>query len=200
MRRLVIAVDCDDVLVPSTPFFIDNYNKLYGTSLSLEDAHTGSEDSWQADRVLIEDRLAQLMETEEYKLLAPSEEAIRVLRELAEHHDLHVVTARREQEREMTQRMLDYILPGVFHSLDTVGWTGSKGEVCQRLCADILIDDSARHLHDAIACGMPKQGAILFGEYPWNRNDGKHEDLTVCPDWLVVKVVVDAIAEEPMHA
>lgn len=194
MKRLIIAVDCDDVLVPTTPFFVDAYNVQYGTAVQLSQAHQVSTDAWGADSAVVSERLASLMETEGYRLLAPSAEAIEVLAGLAQHHELHVVTARREHERELTQRMIDDMLPDVFTSLELVGWEGSKGLVCQKLGADVLIDDSARHLHDAIKCGLPKQGALIFGNYSWNEKDSGHEDLTLCHDWRAVKKVIDTIA------
>lgn len=195
MKRLVIAVDCDDVLVATTPYFVEAYNTLYGTSVALAQAHSGGEKVWQADLDLLNDRLRGLMEAEAYSLLKPSREAIEVLQRLSARHELHVVTARREEERELTQRMLDTVLPGVFTSMDLVGWKGSKGDVCQRIGASILIDDSARHLHDAIDKGLSKKGALLFGEYPWNA-EHSGGDLLHCRTWHDVEAAVHKVAIE----
>lgn len=195
IKSLIIAVDCDDVLVPTTPFFVDAYNKLYGTNVPLDQAHISSDEFWQADEALIGERLAELTLTQDYKELGPSPVEVSVLKELARHHELHLVTARKEVERAFTQSMLDRDLSGVFTSMEFVGWGGSKGEVCKRLGADVLIDDNARHLHDAIAEGLPKNGAILFGNYPWNSNDSKHDDLTHCHNWPEVANVVQSLAQ-----
>jgi len=195
MRQLVIAVDCDDVLVPTTPFFVKSYNERYGTNVSLEQSHTEGDDIWGVSHDAMLDRFAEMMKTEAYKQLGPSDDEIRILKELAEHHTLYLVTARKEEERTFTREMLDRVLPDVFTSMEFVGWTGSKGEVCKRLGVDVLIDDNARHLHDAIKEGLPKSGALLFADYPWNLPDQKHDDLTHCLTWQDVKLAVDSIAK-----
>lgn len=194
MKRLVIAVDCDDVLVATTPFFVDAYNKKYGTNATLAQAHDASPEIWGANEEVVVARWAQLTEEDAYRLLAPNPIEVSILRELAMQHELHLVTARKPEERELTQAMLERDLPGVFTSMEFVGWAGSKGEVCQRIGADVLIDDNARHLHDSIAKGLPKSGAILFGNYPWNEADSTHDDLTHCFTWPDVKKVVDSLA------
>lgn len=196
MRRLVIAVDCDDVLVQTTPFFVNAYNARYDTDVQLSQAHVESHEIWNADRQLLEQRLAELMDTDDYRLLSPTKEAVDVLKELAKDHELHVVTARREHEREFTQQMLDRELAGVFTSMEFVGFTGSKGEVCKRIGAEVLIDDNARHLHDAVKNGLSLDGAILFGDYAWSIVDEASADLRRMPDWNQIKLAVDEIAKE----
>ena len=83
MRRLVIAIDCDDVLVHTTPFFVDAYNSKYGTNVQLSEAHTESYEIWKADRALLEERLSGLMDTDAYRLLALAKDAI-VIDEIAD--------------------------------------------------------------------------------------------------------------------
>ena len=195
MKRLVIAIDCDDVLVATTPFFIAAYNAKYGTNISLAESHIGHEDQWKADRDLQVQRLDELTKTEEYFKIAPSPEESVVLNELSKVHSLHLVTARKPEELERTQAMIDRDLPGVFTSLDFVGWTGSKGEVCNRIGADILVDDAVRNLVDAVEKGMPKSNVILFGDFPWNADIPEPlEGIKRCVNWSEVKVAIDAIA------
>lgn len=196
MKKLVIAVDCDDVLVATTPWFVDTYNKRYGTQATLAQARDADPLIWGAEEQEVIARWTALTDEDEYKRLKPDTNEVRVLKELAEHHELHLVTARKEVERAFTQDMLDKELRGVFQSMEFVGWEGSKGEVCRRLSADVLIDDNANHLHDAIACGLPKGGALLFGAYPWNANDVEHPELRHCHNWGDVKKAIDTLAIE----
>ena len=194
MRRLVIAVDCDDVLVATTPFFVDTYNRQYGTQVTLTDAHSADDAVWGAPQDVVNERIAKIMTTKEYAELGPTQDEVGILTELSKHHELHLVTARRPEEKVLTQSMLDRDLPGVFSSKEFVGWAGSKGDVCKRIGADMLIDDNARHLHGAIQQGLPKNGAILFGAYDWNSASSSHEDLTHCTTWPEVKCCIDEIA------
>ena len=195
MRRLVIAIDCDDVLVRTTPFFVDSYNQKYGTNVPLDLAHVDDETLWGVPHSEMLDRFAQMIDTEEYRALGLSPAQAAVLKQLAEHHELHVVTARKEHERALTQAMLDRDVPGIFTSMEFVGWGGSKGDVCHRIGADVLIDDNASHLYDAIHKGLPHGGALLFGAYPWNEADQSHQDVRHCIDWPDVKMAIDALAE-----
>lgn len=201
MKRLVIAIDCDDVLVQTTPFFVNTYNNMYGTNVALADARDGNASSWGglSDEIIME-RWRGIMDTDGYKSLRPDPLEVVVLHELAKHHELHLVTARKENEREATRLMLDTALEGVFTSMEFVGWEGSKGDVCKRLGVDVLIDDSSGHLHDALAKGLPAGGAVLFGDYPWNSNDRMHDQLVHCLDWPGVKKAIDAIANTRAEA
>lgn len=195
MERLVIAIDCDDVLVQTKEYFVRTYNALHGTHVTLEDTRNLNREIWAADEKEILRRWAALTETDDYKLLKPGPEVVAILKELAADHELHLITARKEEERAFTQEMLDHELKGVFTSMEFVGWKGSKGQVCKRIKADVLIDDTASHLHDALECGLPSGGALLFGDYDWNRHASLHDDLIHCHDWLAVKRVIDRIAK-----
>jgi len=196
MRRLVIAVDCDDVLVRTTPFFVNAYNKKYGTHATLADARKTDSAIWGDEESVVLARWVALMEEPEYRSLAPDAEEVRVLQRLAQQHELHLVTARKPEEREATQALLDRELPAVFTSLEFVGWTGSKGQVTERMGADVLIDDNASHLHDALRHGLASDGAILFGDYAWSDKTGNYDDLTHCFDWPAVEHVIAALANK----
>lgn len=196
MRRLVIAIDCDDVLVRTTPFLVDAYNAKYGTKATLAQSHDPAFDIWQADEDTQVERWGQLTETEGYKDLGPEPTEARVLRDLAQRHELHLVTARKEHERKYTREMLERELKGVFTSMEFVGWNGSKGDVCKRIGADVLVDDNWRHLENAIENGLPESGAILFGDYPWNEADRARSNLTHCTDWASIKSVIEGLEDE----
>ncbi|MDB5163341.1 MAG: hypothetical protein JWO54_599 [Candidatus Saccharibacteria bacterium] len=195
MRSLVIAIDCDDVLVATTPYFISAYNNAFGTKVSVAQSRDESEEIWAASRDLRLERLDELTKTDEYFKIAPTSEESAVLQELSSDHSLHLVTARRREEHERTKRMIDRDLPGVFTSLDFGGTDGSKGEVCQRIGADVLIDDSIYNFEDALQRGMTKADMILFGDYPWNTDIPESlEGIRRCRDWDEVREAVYDIA------
>ena len=195
MRRLVIAVDCDDVLVPTAPFMVRAYNQLYGTSATLAQLNDPSFDIWQADEALQNERWAQLIEVEGYKELRPSAEEVTILKKIAAQHELHLVTARKEHERAFTQALLEQHLLGVFTTMEFVGWDGSKGQICRKIGADVLIDDNMHHLQNALQFALPAGGAILFGDYPWNEAHRSHDDIVHCIDWTAVDRVITALSE-----
>ena len=195
MRNLVIAIDCDDVLMATTPYFVEAYNAQYGTSVKIETSHIDGEEVWGVNRDVQFQRLGELTKTEEYFNLAPSQEEVDVINELSGDHSLHLVTARRPEELELTQTMINRDLPGLFTSFDFVGWTGSKGEVCTRIGADVLVDDSVRNLVDAFEHGVPIEGLLLFGDYPWNQEIPDYlAGVKRCRDWNEVRNAIDELA------
>ncbi len=191
-KRLVIAIDCDDVLIPTTQFLVRAYNMRYGTAVTLEKSHTPDDHMWGAAHDEVIARLAKLTQEDAYKRLKPGVIEKHILQQLALRHELHVVTARQESEREYTETLLGRELPGVFTSMEFLGWTGSKGEVCKAIGADILIDDNIKHLRTARECGV--QHLVWFGNYPWNRVGESSDDSVVrCDDWTAVKEVIDEV-------
>ena len=195
MQRLVIAIDCDDVLMATTPYFVKAYNAKYGTNVSIETSHIDGEEVWGVDRNTVFQRFDDLTKTEEYFNISPTSEEVSVLTELAGQHSLHVVTARKPEELELTQTIINRDLPDVFASFDFVGWKGSKGAVCERIQADVLVDDSVHNLVDAAEHGMPVEGLLLFGDYFWNQDIPESlAGIKRCATWNEVRTAINAIA------
>ena len=196
-ERPIIAIDCDEVLVPTAEYFVDAYNDQYGTEVDFQTQHledpTGS---WQAsgfDELL--ERLEAIRDTEAYRALGISDEARVVLARLATNYDLHLVTARQPHEEDDTRHMLERDAQGLFRGVHFVGFEGSKGQIVKELGARMLIDDSPRHLEDGLANGLPGDGAILFGEFPWNRQDPSDDRIVRMESWSAVEGYVNGIQE-----
>ena len=136
MKRLVIAVNCDDVLVPSMERIVEIYNNTYGTNVQLEGAHDGKNPDWQSSsHEEIAERIHAIQEQPEYAATAPFEDAREACRRLAQTHELHLVTARPGGIMTLTLAMLERYFKGVFTEIEHVGFKGNKGEICQRLAA-----------------------------------------------------------------
>jgi 5'(3')-deoxyribonucleotidase len=67
----------------------------------------------------------------------------------------------------------------------------TKDEICVRLGADYLIDDQPKHVLSAYKAGV---GAILFGDYGWNRNVLVDDGVKRARNWDEVYRIV--MAEE----
>lgn len=193
-RQLVIAVDCDDVLVPSTEHIVRVYNEKYDTNVQLEDAHSSRGPDWQASREEIEERIYDIQLSAEYAEITPWREAVDVCRRLAKDHRLHLVTARPGRIMAVTIAMLEQYFAGVFSEIEHVGLDGNKGDVYHRLGADVLIDDNFKHLETAAQCGV--EGLVWFGDYPWqSQTDDPATKVAVrCRDWKEVEQEIYRIA------
>ena len=193
MDKKIIAVDCDDVLINTTPYFVETYNRLYGTSTTLDQLDNQSHEIWGSDEATVSERWANLATLDGYKSLKPNPNDADVLRQLSQHYKLHLVTARGEDERDFTVKMLDSEFTGIFSDLHFVGWGNSKGEVCRRIGAEALVDDNATHIEDAVRHGLSRRAAILFGIYPWNQayRTAHQNEVVNCANWLEVKNYID---------
>lgn len=192
MKRLVIAVDCDDVLINTTEYFIDQYNQRYGTRVPIENAYLLSDPEFAAEREQIHERFNEIANSDAFGRLVPRSDAIEVVARLARQHELHLVTARQLSQELVTLRMLNRYFQECFTEINHIH-EGSKGEICLAIGADILIDDNAKHLIDAKRCGV--EGRIWFGAYPWQEHDRGFSELTErVSDWHEAERVVMRLA------
>lgn len=194
MRRLVIAIDCDDVLVPSTRFIVDEYNRRYGTTVTYARAHESGNEQWGATREEARDRIYDIQLSSEYGAVAPYDDAIHAIKRLAVKHELHLVTARDTKVLGVTEAMIERYFPGCFDALEHVGLDGTKGDICQRLVADALIDDNLKHLTHAAECGV--ENLFWFGDYPWNKEGSTPRGLIRCASWSDIEREIERIANE----
>ena len=88
--------------------------------------------------------------------------------------------------------MLDKYFSGCFQGVEHVGAHKSKGEVCKKIRADVMVDDNIKHLMSAAEVGVGK--LIWFGYYPWQNNGDFVTGIVRCGDWLDVRREIEAYA------
>lgn len=90
---------------------------------------------------------------------------------LRQSFELHVVTSRQADIEPQTRRFVDEHFPGTFTELhfgNHFGRSGakvSKPEMCAKIGAVALLDDSLDYARQCAAAELP---VFLFGDYPWN--------------------------------
>ena len=203
MRKLVIAVDCDDVIVPTAPATLHHYNQKYGTDVTLQDFYSNDLSLWEApDNDTAVRRFNEFIESEEFFDLAPTKEAIGALRDLAAYHELHVVTGRPDFVETSTLAWLQRHLPDIFKTVVYTNYftmsfgvtkSRSKAEVCQEIGADYLIDD---HLHHAEEVAEEGINALLFGDFPWNQAESLPPLVTRVSGWSEIRKIL--LPNEPL--
>lgn len=196
MKRLVIAVDCDDVLLPSTEYIVNRHNELFSTDISLVNAHSSVE--WEEktglDRQGVAQRLIDIQNSEDYLMMKPFKDAIRVCRKLARSFDLHIVTARYDESRSTTEAMVErYFGEGVFVDMHHIGGSTSKGDICAMISANVLVDDGLNNLLSAQELNM--DGLLWFGDYPWQGASDTDEidNLVRVINWHEVEAEIERI-------
>lgn len=194
MRKLVIAVDCDDVLVHTTEYIVTTYNTRYGTQVAMKNAHLSGNADWEAERDEVLKRIHDIQRSEACARIAPLELTKKVVKRLAKRHELHLVSARSEEILDITEKMLEEHFPACFTTIQHVGTERSKGEVCEYLSADVMIDDNAKHLVSAGEAGV--RLLIQYGTYPWQNDEEWVENSRHCDDWADIEREVTKLAHE----
>ncbi len=190
-KKLVWAVDCDDVIVPTAQVIVTAYNEQYATNLELKDFYNKSNDNWgtaSGDESIR--RVSELLREGVTDRMAPSQETIDALTRLASVDELHMVTGRQSFLEEVTRHMIDTYLPGVFTSVEHTNYltekgsglvSRSKGEVCAAIGADVLIDDHVDHAYSVLEHGLKE--VVIWGDYPWNHNQELVQGMVRCTSW-----------------
>ena len=175
MSKEIIAVDVDEVLFPFAEEFIRSHNTKHGTKLEISqftiydfDGVLGLSVPETVKRVF-----DFIYETESMHII-PTQDTIDSVAELSEKFELVVVTARDPRFERLTTDWLEEHFPGHFRGIQMVGYAPimekpvTKAEVCSKMGAIALVDDSLSHLVDITEYGV---NGVLFGDYPWNRSD-----------------------------
>lgn len=195
MERLVIAIDCDDVLIPTTEYTVGAYNKKYNTSVKLHEAHSSANPEWAQDRSVVHARIDAIQTSAQFRDIKPFQGAIDVIKALASIHELHIVTARQRSVDTVTQYMVNKYFPACFVSMEHVGMDGTKGDICAKIGADVLVDDNVAHLQNAFDHGMSMSGLLWFGRYPWQPQSAEISGQLAARygDWYEISKAIDRL-------
>jgi 5'(3')-deoxyribonucleotidase len=174
MNKEVIAVDMDDVVVETAQSIIDHVNRSYGASVDISNFYSRDPSVWNSpDLQTAVNRVNEYLETDEYFVQEPVQEAIHALRSIQKVHKLYIVTGRPDFTELATRRWLENHLPDLFEDVIFTNYfdknkVRTKGDVCTALGATVLIDDHIDHCISAQEQGIKP---ILFGSYPWNTEE-----------------------------
>lgn len=194
MNKLIIAIDCDDVLVPGVEDLINAYNQRHNTAVRLENAYLIDHPEWEAERTEAYKRLRDIHLSDDYVHSTPHPTTQEVVRRLAQSHELHLVTAREPELERATLSMIDEFFPGCFVGIEHTGGRIPKGDVCTMIGADMLIDDGLHNLIKAKEYGVA--WLVRFGSYPWQRENDLEllSEAISCANWVEVEQEIERIA------
>jgi len=200
MKRQTIAVDIDDVLTPTNDAIRVYVNEHFGANFSVED-HTQPGDYvgyferiWQVSKEEADHWYNSFIHSGGLVVTEPLEGSLETITHLKERFDLVILSARHEDQVEMTHKWLLKHFPNVFSDVRFIsGWYHgrkiSKGEVCLEIGASYLIDDNVEHCMGAQENGVT---ALLFGEYGWSKENPVARKLHRVYDWKQVREYFDA--------
>ena len=174
-RRLVLAFDCDDVLIQTASKVMNHFESSYNIVVDPAHFYSGTAKQWGVgDLRTVNRRIERYFKDYSHELLVPDPEALIAIPALARVHELHLVTGRAEFMEPITQQMADEHFPGCFASITHTNFfkprfRRTKGQVCKELGVDVLTDDHLKHCESVLDAGI--ENAILFGDHAWNRSE-----------------------------
>lgn len=174
INNMKIAVDLDDVLASFIAEFLKWYNPQHDTNWQFEDVVDYHWPNFM--HVTVEQAIQDVHDfflTAGFANLPLMPGAQEFVEKLSQKHELYIVTARQHVAETTTYNWLEKNFPNVFrgvlfanHYSNDGSPSLTKGELCQRIGCELLIDDDGRHL-DTLADYSIK--AIIVDK-PWNRD------------------------------
>lgn len=204
MRRLVIAIDCDDVLLPSSEAIVTYYNREYGTDVHVDNFYERNPGQWGVESLDdVYERIRLYFQSDAFpKEVKPFDDAIEAVRLLSTNHELHLVTGRGPAVEAVTHAMVDSYFNGQFVSVEHTGaylrgdgtmGRRTKGEVCAAIGADMLIDDNLDHARSVLESGI--ETVLLYGQYAWTKKEELAGAIR-CETWSDILMQIERLERE----
>ncbi|MBT4376769.1 hypothetical protein HOD29_05325 [archaeon] len=195
-KRLKIGIDLDDVVFDFIQTILDFYLQEYNRVILFENVHT-----FQLDEIFnisLEETMNLIKKmaleglVENMSLCKDAKESIY---ELSKDHDIYFITSRlvRDYTPESLDNNFGDIKFGLYYSSNPyVGTKGkTKGEICNELGIDLMIEDSREH---AEICARKGVKTFLLNK-PWNKAYDLGENIKRVYNW---KQVLEGI-ENGLH-
>ncbi|RDX56226.1 hypothetical protein OH76DRAFT_1396566 [Lentinus brumalis] len=191
-NRPVIAIDMDDVLSQTNEAVAKWHNDAYGTKMTVDDFYYyyyWMNPYWGNPDETVR-KVEEFWLTDYLDRTPPVEGAYEGLITLKNMgYRLVLVTARQQRELERSLQWLEKHFPGLIDWMICTGQSQetladekelltklSKADVCRKIGAKLLIDDS---VENALKCVTtePPVPVLLFGDYQWNKRVGRYKDI-----------------------
>lgn len=203
MYKKTIAVDIDDVTVDFVPTFLAYHNHTHKTRVKLDDVCSFHlHKVLNIDTVTLEQRVLEFVRSPWHGMIPPMPGAVDSLAHLSTQYELHNVTSRVETYSDETHILLQTLFPpttfkrahftngfGEHHGLTKQ----SKGEVCRKIRAPVLIEDALTHAQHAVDCGV----TVLLFDRPWNR-DCTPGGMIRVHTWKQIVTWIETYMKEPV--
>ncbi len=195
-KKLLIAYDVDDCIVPMAEKAVEYYNGIYTPTVDIANFY-GDADAWGVSDIKIASgRINEfLMGEGQIDLVEPYPDAKLAIYALSRRHRGIILTGRMEFMRPVTDKMIDTHFKGMFEDVVLTSHFGdnpvSKGQVCKDRGVDVIIDDGLMHCQACIE-ESPDTTALLMDK-PWNQTDKLPARIIRCLDWLDVSREVEKI-------
>ncbi|MEI6533078.1 MAG: hypothetical protein WCO06_04520 [Candidatus Roizmanbacteria bacterium] len=170
---MIIALDLDDVLAQLGKDIHTYHNELYGTHASFETQTDYSfSTNWNCTEEEVIKRIYDFYATDRMLSLEPVEGSIHAITPMSKQYELHIVTARPELTRNITEQWVKKHFGSCITHIHMTGQCSldqsikkTKSQICKEIRAELLIDD---HIDYVMECTRNNVKTLLL-ETPINR-------------------------------
>lgn len=197
MKRQIVAVDIDDVLLNSADLLMGGYNLRFGTSLTRADYYSkdvGKLGVAHWDEAA--ERFRVFQESEVFTDAEPDPEAVESVTNLALYYDFVGVTSRPEFIKDQTDKWIKKRfggnIPRVIHTSFVMGASNhvgtllTKAEVCKQIGASYMVED---HLHHAVPVAETGTRVFLVDQV-WNQKNDLPSTVTRVQGWKEIEGIL----------
>ncbi len=168
-----IGIDIDEVLGHFLPALVEFHNYTYGTKLKVEQFHSYNFwEVWGGTRDEMIKKVDDFELTTFFINIQTVDGAKDSIKKLKEKHEFFIITSRPMSLLQKTKDWLEKKFPNTFDKIFFANnvfrnqTTKSKGEFCNDLGIDIMIEDSASFANECVA---PDRKVFLINQ-PWNKD------------------------------
>jgi len=185
-----VGVDIDGVLADSISLWVHEMNRFFNKNKRIEDVHLF--DIIQTFGITVDDLKKFIEQRGRFLMSAPCpvRGAAYYLSRIKEHHDIFIITARKETYKQETQDWLQrHNIP--YDRLLLLG-TYAKKEACLENGLSVMVEDTLEVARELSAAGIP----VILMDAPYNR--GNLPEL-ICRkhSWFEI---YQTLVEEPLQA
>jgi uncharacterized HAD superfamily protein len=169
------AVDIDDSLFDFISEYIAFNNLKYKTNLKKEDFKSYRFNEFRGGTMQeAVNSVKEFCYGPFFEKVQPFPNAIEVIKQLKEKNELFIVTSRPIEMKELTFKQISRYFPNTFYDIifSSNHYTGAKNngetkaEICKKIGASLLIDDSLVYAKQCIENGIE----VMLLDSPWNQN------------------------------
>lgn len=190
-----IAIDLDDVTVAIMNGLIDYHNKRFDTNFTIHDhIFFDLHKIWKCTPEEAMKRAYDFFASDHMDRLLPMEGAVEGINALSYNHQLVFITSRPDSVKEKTLKWLkkyfpDKDIPVYFTNQYTPATHKklTKSEVCKKVGATIIIEDSPAYVLDCANAGI----RVLMYDRPWNRTVANNPLITRVNSWSEILKIMN---------
>ncbi len=179
-----IGIDLDDVVFEFVVNLLKHYEEEYGKKINYEEVKNYHfYDVFNISKKEFEDLFFSYFNKEKFENLELCELAYTSIDKLSKGHEIFFITSRSRKEGTLESlnkhfNHIDFEL--YFSSNPYIGNQGkTKGEICNELKIDFMIEDSKEHAEICAEHGIK----TFLLDKPWNRHCQEHENIIKVNNW-----------------